>query len=46
MQNKSKAAPQMVELKSDSDNKIVGVQSRNKCSLWNVKRKEWVGLFV
>jgi hypothetical protein len=21
-------------------NKIVGVQSRNKCSLWNVKRKE------
>jgi hypothetical protein len=22
-------------------NKIVGVQSRNKCSLWNVERKEW-----
>jgi hypothetical protein len=21
--------------------KIVGVQSRNKCSLWNVERKEW-----
>jgi hypothetical protein len=26
--------------------KIVGVQSRNKCSLWNVERKEWAGLFV
>jgi hypothetical protein len=26
--------------------KIVGVQSRNKCSLWNVKRKECAGLFV
>jgi hypothetical protein len=24
--------------------KIVGVQSRNKCSLWNVERKEWAGL--
>jgi hypothetical protein len=23
------------------DIKIVGVQSRNKCSLWNVERKEW-----
>jgi hypothetical protein len=23
--------------------KIVGVQSRNKCSLWNVERKEWAG---
>jgi hypothetical protein len=21
--------------------KIIGVQSRNKCSLWNVERKEW-----
>jgi hypothetical protein len=26
--------------------KIVGVQSRNKCRLWNVERKEWAGLFV
>jgi hypothetical protein len=26
--------------------KIVGVQSRNKCSLGNVERKEWAGLFV
>jgi hypothetical protein len=25
---------------------IVGVQSRNKCSLGNVERKEWAGLFV
>jgi hypothetical protein len=26
--------------------KIVGVQSSNKCCLWNVERKEWAGLFV
>jgi hypothetical protein len=26
--------------------KIVGVQSRNKYSLWNVERKKWAGLFV
>jgi hypothetical protein len=26
--------------------KIVGVQSRNKCSLGNVERKEWAGLFL
>jgi hypothetical protein len=29
-----------------NNNKIVGVQSRNKSSLWNVERKEWAGLFV
>jgi hypothetical protein len=26
--------------------KIIGVQSSNKCSLWNVERKEWAGLFA
>jgi hypothetical protein len=32
--------------KNRADINIVGVQSRNKCSLWNVERKEWTGLFV
>jgi hypothetical protein len=24
----------------------IGVQSRNKCSLWNVERKEWAALVI
>jgi hypothetical protein len=36
-----KTSPLIMEDDMGKTIKIVGVQSRNKCSLWNVERKEW-----